>query len=260
MANYTGGSVAAYGVEADGRLKEGKVVQLVGMGSRPEPSAPQAHSVTEGPNGLIYVTDHGTDRVFIYELDAATSTLTPSAPASVQLEPGTGPRHLAFHPSKNIVYVNAELSAEVVVFQLDRTTGDLTPLQTVSAVPPGTAAEVSPNTAEVQVSPDGKFVYVSVRKANKIAIYSVADDGTLTAIDFPSSGGETPRDFKLDPKGNFLLVGHQDTNDVSVHEIDKVTGNLTLVNPKTAVSKPVNFLFLPGERRVESAGKSVAIF
>ena len=241
-ANYGGGGVIAFGVKTNGELDEGHRVAHAGSGPNAErQQAPHAHFIMEARNGLVYAADLGADKVFIYRLDEATATLTPNDPAFAALPPGSGPRHLAFHPTQNIVYVNAELTTSVLVFGV-RPDGGLTPLQEISAVPSGAQDAKGLSTAEVQVTPDGRFLLVSVRGSNTIGVFGVAEDGRLTPVRFAPSGGTTPRDFKLAPGGRFVLIGNQGSNTIAVHEWLR-NGELSARGTTTAVSKPVNFAF-----------------
>ncbi len=241
-ANYGGGSVIAFGVKPDGALAEGHAVAHAGSGPVVErQQAPHAHFIRQARNGRVYAADLGADKVFIYTLDEATATLTPGNPPFAALPPGSGPRHLAFHPTQDVVYVTAELTTSVLAYRI-KPDGGLEPLQEVSAVPPGTANAKGLSTAAVQVSPDGTFVLASVRGSNQIGVFAVGADGRLTPKGFAPSGGATPRDVQFAPGGRFLLVGNQGANTISVLEW-RPTGELVAHGAPTALSKPVNFAF-----------------
>lgn len=241
VANYSGGNVATYMVGADGKLAEGNVTQHTGMGPHKNQTSPHAHFIVENPRkaGMVYVADLGIDKVMIYKIDA-TAKLTANTPPFAMVPPGSGPRHIAFHPTKDLVYVNDELSASVTVFTLDPATGGLTELQTIKSIP-ATSTEASDN-AEILISPDGNTLWVSNRGPNSMGTFSIGADGKLTAMDFPKTMGDWPRDFKLDPTGKFILVGHQKSNDIHVFKIG-AGGKLEPAGQSRALSKPVNFLF-----------------
>jgi 6-phosphogluconolactonase len=242
VANYSGGSVATYMVGADGKLAEGNLTQHTGSGPHPNQTSAHAHFIVESPKtaGLVYVADLGMDQVTIYKI-GADAKLTPNTPPMVMLTPGSGPRHIAFHPTKDLVYVNSELSSSVTVFTLDPATGGLTELQTIKSNP-ATSTEAS-DTAELQITPNGNTLYVSNRGPNSIGTFTIGADGKLTAMDFPKTMGDWPRDFKLDPTGKFVLVGHQKSNDIFVFKIG-AGGKLEPAGQSRTLSKPVNFLFL----------------
>ena len=158
----------------------------------------------------------------IYRYDAEHHTLTPNNPPSAIMAAGAGPRHLAFDPTGRRVYVINELASTITAFDYDPQRGSLQPLQTISTLPPGYH---SPNTtAEVQVHPSGKFVYGSNRGHDSIATFAVEPDGRLRAVGYTPSEGRTPRNFAVDPTGNYLLAANQDTGNVVVLHIDPATG------------------------------------
>jgi 6-phosphogluconolactonase len=247
VANYSGGNVASYLVGAGGELKEGSTVPNEGThGPHLNQDAAHAHFIVEGPTaGLIYVADLGLDKVLLYRLDAATGKLAPHAASPfAALPPGSGPRHLAIHPNQKFLYTNAELSTSVAVFARDPASGVLKApaLQTISSIKqPYTKPS---NNAGLQISADGRFLYVSNRGPDSITTFAVDEtSGTLTTVETVSSGGREPRDFKLDPTGKFLLVGHQNSDDIVVFRIDAKTGKIKPAGRKVRLSKPVNFAF-----------------
>lgn len=247
VANY-GGSIASYRIATDGTLTVASTIPLIGAGPHPNQKGPHAHFIAESPaHGRVYVADLGSDQVRVYRVDAATGTLTLDAAPPGHLPPGSGPRHIAFHPSNRYAYVNNELASTVTVFAHDAATGALSPVQTLRTVPDGfTGAN---NTAEIQTSADGRFVYVANRGHNSIAVFQVdATSGTLTLLDITPSLGDWPRDFKLDPTGGFLLVEHQRSDNIVVFRIDRATGRLTPTGHELRVSKPVSIAFVPAAK------------
>ncbi len=249
VANYSGGSIASYRIAKDGTLSVASQIPLAGSGPHPNQKGPHGHFIAESPaKGRIFVADLGSDQVRVYRVDAVTGTLTPDAVPPGRVDAGSGPRHIAFDPSGRWAYVNNELASTVTVFALDAATSALSPMQTLSTLPAGfTGAN---DTAEIQASADGRFVYVSNRGHNSIAVFQVdAASGRLTLLDVTPSGGDWPRDFKLDPTGGFLLVEHQKSDNIVVFRIDRTTGRLTPTGNELRVSKPVSIAFLPGARR-----------
>jgi 6-phosphogluconolactonase len=249
VANYGGGSIASYHIGTDGTLTVASSIPLTGSGPHPNQKGPHGHYIAESPaKGRVYVADLGSDQVRVYRVDAATGTLTLDAVPPGHLPPGSGPRHIAFHPSNRYAYVNNELASTVTVFAHDAATGALSPVQTLRTVPAGFTGEN--NTAEIQASADGRFVYVANRGHNSIAVFQVnATSGTLTLLDVTPSLGDWPRDFKLDPTGGFLLVEHQKSDNIVVFRIDRATGRLTPTGHELRVSKPVSIAFMPVSAR-----------
>ena len=245
VANYGGGSIASYRIADDGTLGAGASIQHSGSGPHANQKSPHAHFIAEGSQpGRVYVADLGIDEVRTYNVDSASGNLTLNGLPPGQLPKGSGPRHLAFHPSNKYVFVNNELSSTVTVFAHDAGSGGLKALQTVSTVPSGFTG--SNNTAEILVSADGKFVYVSNRGHNSIAVFQVDETtGQLRLLETTPSGGDWPRDFKFDPTGGFLLVEHQKSDNIVVLRVDRSTGKLTPTGNELRVSKPVSIAFMP---------------
>lgn len=245
VANYGGGSVASFPLGAAGALVErAGFVQHEGSGPNlRRQQKPHAHAAVADPAGRrVYVADLGTDEVRIYRVDA-NGALVPNGPAAAKLPPGSGPRHVAFHPGGKFAYVNGELDATITAFSHDAGTGTLTVLHTLSTLPEGHDRK---STAHLAVTPDGRHVYVSNRGHDSLAIYAIdQQSGRLTLLGHQSSLGKTPRDFGIDPTGTFLLAANQDSNTVVVFRIDRATGQLTPIGHPVPVPRPVSVVFLP---------------
>jgi len=247
VANYTGGSVATFPVAPDGRLAPASAfIQHTGSGPNKErQEGPHAHYIAaSSDNRFVFVVDLGLDEVVIYRFDSATGALTPSDPPFAKLDPGAGPRHLAFSPNGKFAYVLSEVKATVTAFAFNSKTAEFTTLQTLSTLPKDFTA---PNdTAEIVVHPSGEFLYASNRGRDSIAVFAIdSAKGTLTpAGDFPTQG-KTPRNFALDPTGNFLLAANQESNNIVVFRINRYTGALTSVGQPAPVPAPVDIVFTP---------------
>jgi 6-phosphogluconolactonase len=245
VANYGGGTVAVLPIGTDGRLKPASSVQAH-QGSGPNKGRqekPHAHGIYLDPaERFALAPDLGADRVFVYRFDAAKGTLEPHGAGT--LEPGSGPRHLAFHPSGTYVYVINELLSTIAVFSYDAEKGALTTLQTVSCLPAGFSG--TSWTAEVAVSPDGRFVYGSNRGDDSLAVFAVeASTGRLTVKGHAPIGGKYPRHFTIDPTARFILAGHQNSGTIGVLRLDPATGMPSLVGSPVKVDKPVCLLPVP---------------
>jgi 6-phosphogluconolactonase len=242
VANYGGGSVSSIVIREDGSLGE-QVSFYQHEGSGADPSrqqGPHAHSVNvDAANKFAFVADLGLDKILIYAFDASTGKLKPHDPPFVKVPAGGGPRHFAFHPSGKYAYANNEILLSVNAFRYDAEQGSLTLLQTVGTVPDGTDLAGN-STAETLVHPSGKFVYVSNRGPDSIAVFRVdADLGTLSKVEHEPTGGKTPRNFAIDPTGKWLLAENQGTNDVFVFRINQQTGELDPTGHKLEVPSPV---------------------
>ncbi len=242
VANYSGGSVACYPVEEDGSLGPmSGFVQHEGSSVSPRQKGPRAHSIDADPTGrFFYADDLGADKVFIYRLDEGK--LVPSKPAFASLAPGSGPRHLAFHPKGRFAYVINELLSTVTAFAHNADTGALTEIQTIGTLPDG--FEGKNTTAEIRVHPSGKFLYGSNRGHDSIAAFRIdRDTGKLTPLGQTSSGGSSPRNFTIDPSGRYLLAAHQNSDNVVAFQIDQETGLPKPTGSELAVGSPVCVVF-----------------
>jgi 6-phosphogluconolactonase len=242
VANYGSGTVAVLPVGSDGRLEPASSVQAH-AGSGPVPGRqekPHAHGVYLDPaQRFLLSPDLGADRVFVYRFDAERGALEPHAAAL--LAPGSGPRHLAFHPNGKLLYVINELSSTITAFRYEA--GVLSALETITTLPDGFSGTNS--TAEVEVSPDGRFLYGSNRGHDSLAVFRVDGTGRLTPAGHFPVGGKTPRHFAIAPGGRFILAGHQGSGTIAVLRIDGASGVPVLVGSPLAVDKPVCLLFVP---------------
>lgn len=245
VANYTGGNVAVFAVGADGKLGERSAFeQHEGHGVVPDrQDGPHAHWLVTSPdNRYALSADLGLDEVIVDKFDAAGGTLAPNDPPFAKVEAGAGPRHLVFSPNEKFVYVTNEIGSTVTVFAYDAAAGALEARQTISTLPRDYAG---PNdTAEIAVHPSGKFLYVSNRGHNSIAVFGIAaKSGELTTIgNFPTRG-KMPRNFAIDPTGHYLLVANQESNDIVVFRIDGSSGELASTGERVEVPAPVDIAF-----------------
>ena len=246
VANYWGGTVAVLPIGEDGRLGPASgVVRHAGGSVKPEQKNPHPHSVNLDPAGrFALVADLGLDRVVAYRFDASAGQLLRHDPGSVSLEPGAGPRHLAFHPGGREAYAIDELDSTITRLAWDAAAGALTAVQRISTLPAGYAGKNS--TAEVVVHPDGKLLFGSNRGHDSIAIFTIDPaTGALAAAGHQPTGGRTPRNFALDPTGGFLLAANQDSDSIAVFRIDRARARLEPVGSPVRVPRPVCLRMLP---------------
>jgi 6-phosphogluconolactonase len=247
VANYDGGSIAAYPISSDGRLGTASArIQHSGHGADPKrQSRPHAHWIGTSPdNRFALAVDLGLDKVLIYRFDQSKGTLTPNDPPSGAVDPGAGPRHFAFHPSGKFGYVINELGSSLTAFSYDPSKGSLQKLQSLSTLPEGFKGEN--DTAEIVIHPNGKFVYGSNRGHDSIAVFAVdPGKGTLKRIDDVPTQGKTPRNFEIDPSGSYLFAANQDSDNIVIFRIDSKTGHLTATGEVLQVASPVCVRFMP---------------
>lgn len=247
VANYDSGSVSVHPIGRNGELlPASSVIQNQGTGPDKErQEGPHAHWIGVSPdNRFVLVCDLGLDEILIFRFDAAKGTLTASDPAFLRVRPGSGPRHFAFSPNGKFGYVMSEMSAEITAFAYDAQKGTLSPLETIPTLPPG---YVGPKEgAEILVHPSGKFLYVSNRGHDAIAIFATDPSaGTLRKIGDLSTQGKVPRAFVLDPSATHLLVANQIGHTIVSFKIDPATGLLTPAAPPVSVEAPTSIVFRP---------------
>ena len=245
VVNHEHGSVATFPIGDDGVLAPSSDLrQHEGSGPGPTQAGPHAHFVTLDPSKeRILVTDKGIDKVMLYRLDAARGALVPHDPPFASLHSGAAPRHIAFHPNGRYVYVNGEADMTVTAFAYDGERGVLEEQHYLSTLPAGASGDRF-STAQILVEPRGRFVYVSNRGHNSIAIFFIDQaTGRLTAAGHQPSGGETPRNFNIDPSGTFLYAANQNSDSIAQFRIDPDTGQLAETGNVTEVGSPVCILF-----------------
>jgi 6-phosphogluconolactonase len=247
VANYGGGTVAALPVGQDGRLGAPSSVQShSGTGPKERrQEGPHAHGIAlDADERRAFAADLGADRLFVYDLDAAGGILTPSAPPAVVLQPGAGPRHVAFGPSGAHLYSINELDSTVTAFRYDASSGDLEEVQTVTTLPAEYDGENS--TAELALSPDGRFLYGSNRGHDSLAVFAVDPaSGRLTPVAHVSTGGHWPRHFSIHPNGRWLLAANQRSDSVVPFHLDPGSGVPAAAGPAISVPSPVCVLPVP---------------
>ena len=247
VANYSSGSVAVFPIEAGGKLApHSAAAQHSGSSANAgRQEGPHAHSIYNDASGhYVLSCDLGTDKVYVYRYNANLRPLTPNDFAAATLPPGSGPRHLAFSANRRLVYVVSEMLSTVTAFEWNEKTGEMRPAQSISTLPADFHAEST--TAEIALSPNGKFLYVSNRGHDSLAIFAVnAQTGLLRSVGWQPTQGKTPRSFAIDSTGTFLIAANQSTNNVVIFRIAPDTGLLTQIGPATAIPAPVCVLFAP---------------
>ncbi|MFO1483928.1 MAG: lactonase family protein [Verrucomicrobiaceae bacterium] len=229
VANYNSGNVASLPVKSDGSLGE-SVSFFQHSGSSVDPQrqkGPNAHCFVISPDGKhALAADLGIDKVMIYTLAAATAKLAPNtAQPFAKLTPGSGPRHLTFHPNGKLVYVINELANTIAVFDWNAADGTLKEKQTIATLPKDFTGKSY--TADLKITPDGKHLYGTNRGHDSLASYRIADDGTLTLLTIQPSGGKGPQNLLITPDGRWLLCANMPGNNVAVFQIDATSGSIT---------------------------------
>lgn len=257
VADYFGGSIASYRIQPDGTLSQpvstfnyreprfGKHGPVPGRQDAPHP-----HSVFVSPDDrFLIVNDLGNDALSVFLIDPLTATLTPSDPLLINVRPGSGPRHIAFHPNGRWVYLINELDSTIDHLLWTATHSLKHPQAflihtnaTVKTIAPGFPADKN-TAAEVMISPDGNFLYASNRGEDTLVVFAIEDNGSLREIQRISCGGKTPRHFTFDPTFDWILCGNQDSASITVFRRDQGNGKLAGPTQTVPVDSPLFTLF-----------------
>lgn len=243
-ANYSGGSITAFNINGDGTLTTAaQLIRFTGKGADAErQKAPHLHCVRYSPDGkYLFADDLGTDKIHKFGINESNegNYLKVGTPAAFDVAAESGPRHLDFHPNGKYAYLINELSGAVIAFNYDANAGNLTQIQTIQADTLG-----AKGSADIHVSPDGKFLYASNRlKGDGIAIFSINQvDGKLTKVGYQETGVH-PRNLVITPNGKFLLVASRDNDVIQIFLIDRVTGLLENTYKDIELDMPVCLKF-----------------
>lgn len=214
-ASYGGNKVSVNPIGPDGLVRP--PIQVV-------PTPPNAHSIIPDPQGrFVLAACLGGDAVMVFRFDGESGALNPAEPPSVSIRPKAGPRHLRFHPNARVLYLMNELDASLDVFGYEN--GILKHKQTIGAAPQDFAGKRW--AADLQVTPDGRFLYASERGSSTLAGFAIdSSDGTLTPIGHTATE-QVPRGFAIDPTGKFLLSVGQESHHLTCHAIDTASGKLS---------------------------------
>jgi len=248
VANYDSGNVAVFPIVADGKLgqRSGFFQNTGSSVNKERQKSPHAHEILAiDSDRFVLVPDLGSDELQVFHFDSANGSLTPAKPKGFKVTPGSGPRHFAMAPSGKYVYLVNEMASTVMVLKFDAESGKLHHEQTISTLPVGTAVENT--TAEIAVDAAGKFLYVSNRGDDSIAVFAIAEkDGKLTFVERVPTGGKEPRHFTFDPTGKWLLAENQESDTITLFAVDAATGKLTKTDEIISVASPVCVVFVPG--------------
>lgn len=217
--SYVNGNMDVYSTD-NGRLTHELLVEYQGDGpNKARQESAHAHQAMTSPDGKwLYVCDLGSDRIWRHQVDDLKSE-----PDGFTVVPGgSGPRHLAFHPTLPFAYVVGELNTHLFVCRYDAASGALEVVEELKTLPADYTG--APAAAAVRVHPSGKALYFSNRQHNSVSTFSIDEDGKLELAGTQPSGGEEPRDINVDPSGNYLLIANQDGDNICIYKLDPETG------------------------------------
>ena len=235
--NYTGGSVAVRTTDNQGAVQP--FAQTIPFKDSSINKARQEqshiHSTVFSPSfDYVFSPDLGADKIRVFRFNAGEEKpLAEVDSLTVHTEPGSGPRHLVFHPNKKFAYCTEEMGGMVSVYSY--ASGKLRRIQRAFSY---TKPAEQYSTADLHVSPDGLFLYASNRIENTLSIFSIRIDGTLILTGHQETGGDVPRNFSIDPSGHFILVANQSSNNIVVFRRDAKTGLLKRTGKPVTVPSP----------------------
>lgn len=235
--NYGNGSLTVHPVLTDGAV--GNLQQFIKHSgssiNKARQETPHVHCTYVGvDNKHVFVPDLGLDKVVVYPFNAATGMLDTVGKSAIDVKPGGGPRHIVFTKSGKFAYLVEEMSGSVDV--ISKVAGNYKIIQTANHLPAGPEGAG----ADIHLSPDEKFLYVSQRSNSTIQIFKVnSKSGRITFITEQSTMGNFPRNFIIHPSGKFLLAANQKSDDITIFKRDTRTGLLTDTNERIKVDAPV---------------------
>jgi 6-phosphogluconolactonase len=215
-ASYQGSIISSNPIDGRGIVRS-PAIQVTA-------TPPKAHSILPDPsNRFVFAASLGGECILRTAFDAATGAMRMLPPVPVQA--GAGPRHLRFSPDSRFLYLINETDGSINAYGFDASSGGLTELQSISLLPAGAGPKAA--SADIHLTPDGRFLYGSERITNTLAAFRVdAGSGKLTLVrSVPSEA--SPRGFAIDPSGRFLLCAGQNSNRVAVYAIDQGSGALS---------------------------------
>jgi 6-phosphogluconolactonase len=246
--SYDSGNIAVWEVDPDFTIGKRTALRWHTGGQGSPPGEARSHSIRLDPaNHFAVGADLGFDRMFVYRFNDADGTLAPADKSWLTLPKGSGPRHVAFHPGEKWGYVVNESANTVSVFSWDGQTGATSILQTISTVPARLAS--ASYAAEIEVHPNGRFLYVSNRGHDSVASFAIdSATGKLSALGHTPTRGKMPRNFTIDPSGSWMIVTNYASGNAVEFRIDPETGSLTLQGEPVAVTDPYGVRFVASPR------------
>jgi 6-phosphogluconolactonase len=241
VVNYLSGTVVLYPIDDIGAIGSPlDVIQLTGSSINPDRQAsPHPHAVCfQANDDILFIPDLGQDKIISYRLnDDCLSFMN-----EINICEGAGPRHFSIHPDCPYAYLINELDSSITIFNLNRNDGQLTTLQTIPCIPENYSG--GNMAAEINIHPNGKFLYCSNRGHDSLSIFHINRDGTLIMVNSINTMIKTPRHFNITSDGSFLIVANQDADNLVRFKIDQETGELTDPELLAQAAEPVCINFL----------------
>lgn len=239
-ANYHKGSFGAFSVDHQGQIAQGEFITYQDSGPHPRQEKSHAHFAGFSPcKKFAFLCDLGGDKVHTLKFQDGKFKQV----ARLEVEAGSGPRHIVFHPTADMAYLISELSSEVAVLNYDKAQGTFEVVQYIKAIPENFTE--TNDASAIEISADGRFLYSGNRGHNSIAVFAI-DQVTyqLSLVEQVSSGGDWPRDFTLDPSGAYLVASNQHSGNLVLFKRDEDTGRLTACGSEIKVPEVVCVKFI----------------
>lgn len=253
-ASYGGDKVAVSPVDASG-LAQSEARQVI-------PTGHNAHCILADPsNKFVYASNLGSDQILQFRFDEKTGKLSENKPALIKEPENNGPRHIVFSSNHKYIYVSSELSGNIFQFSINKSKGTLKEIGATASLPaesglvfglyPQVAAANAKSgikddkarvwSADLKVTPNGRFLYVSERTRSRISLLSLAPETgqPVYVSDYPTE--TQPRGIGIDPTGTFLIASGEKSDRLSVYRINQTTGELTLLD-RYPVGKGANWV------------------
>jgi 6-phosphogluconolactonase len=244
VANYLGGCITVFKKVSNGSIsKVQQVIQHEGKGiHKNRQDKAHAHMVYFSPDKkFVLCNDLGIDKVFIYAYDPTSKDEILTLKETIDVKAGSGPRHSVFGKNGKFMYLIHELDETLTTFSYDQT-GSLKLIRETNITPEN--HKKANSAAAIKISPDGNFLYTTDRgEANLISTFKILTDGSLELLEQVATQGENPRDFAIDPLGNYLLIANQDTDNITVFKRNKITGKITYINQSIEICTPACLCF-----------------
>ena len=244
VSHYKSGNVVVFPVDDSGKIGEpATTISNEGKGTiMPQQSQTHPQSVVPSRDGrFIYVSDMGLDQIFIYEINALNGSLNPALQAFIRTIPGAGPRSLEFSKDGSLAFSSEEIASSICGYSVNKQDGSLRLIQRLPVLPPAYYGENA--TADIHLSGEDRYVYVTNRGYNGISMFKSLGNGKMKTIGHMATVGERPQTFLPDPKGTFMLVGNRDSNEVNIFTIEK-DGSLTDTSGYLPVPSSVSIVYL----------------
>jgi 6-phosphogluconolactonase len=227
---YNAGMVTSHRLNADGTIQTDPI-QIV-------KTYPNAHSIwMDTTNAFAFVPHTGPNKIVQFVFDAESGILSPNTSYEACVPNGVEPRHMAMDPAGEYFYCSNERDSSVTTYRLDVSDGTLAPLETVSTLPPKSGQ--SNSCAQIRISPNGRFLYVSNRGHDSIAVLKIDDLTHVPALVGHAATEKTPRAFYVDDRGDYLIAAGYDSGFLAVHRIDQASGLPLLTGTYHAGDSPM---------------------